>query len=98
MEDLKEMSAQMMKFQMESQQKIWGKTPTPGRKRRKNLKTRKNNDCSSLNCKNNKKHFFSSQSNNQRSDSTTIFTQNAMWIALEKFSYALDENKSYEAY
>ena len=38
MEDLKEMFAQIMKFQMESQQK----------------KTRKTNNGSSLNCKNNK--------------------------------------------
>ena len=64
MKDRKEMFAQMMKFQMESQQKKknfkWGKTPsTSERKRRKNLKkTRKNNNGSSLNCKNNKKHFL----------------------------------------
>ena len=42
MEDLKEMFVQMMKFQMESQQKKkWGKTLwTSKRKRRKNLKKR----------------------------------------------------------
>ena len=38
MEDLNEMFAQMMTFQMESQQN-WGKTPTTSEiKRRKNLK------------------------------------------------------------
>ena len=44
MEDLKEMFAQMMKFQMESQQK-----------------TGENNNGSSLNYKNNKKHFLKVQ-------------------------------------
>ena len=43
MEHLKEMFAQMMKFQMESHKK---------------KKMRKNNKGSSLNCKNDKKHFL----------------------------------------
>ena len=35
--------------------------------------------------------LFKSLSNNKPTDSTTIFTQNAVWIALETFSYAPDE-------
>ena len=62
-------------------------------RKRNKKKTRKNNNGSSLNCKNNKKHFFKSLSNNQPTDSATIFTQNAEWNALETFSYALDEDK-----
>ena len=60
MEDLKEMFAQMMKFQMESQQKKRRKNSVNFRKKTKkeSLKTRKNNNGSSLNCKNNKKHFL----------------------------------------
>ena len=36
MEDLKEMFATMMKFQMESQQKKWGKTPSTSERILKN--------------------------------------------------------------
>ena len=42
--------------------------------------------------------LFKSLSNNQPTDSTTIFTQNAVWNALETFSYAPDEDKTFEAY
>ena len=42
--------------------------------------------------------LFKSLSNNQPTDSTTIFTQNAVWKALETFSYAADEDKTFEAY
>ena len=42
--------------------------------------------------------LFKSLSNNQPTDSTTIFTQNAVWNALKTFSYAPDENKTFEAY
>ena len=42
--------------------------------------------------------LFKSLSNNQPKDSTTIFTQNAVWNALETFSYALDEDKTFEAH
>ena len=34
----------------------------------------------------------------QPTDSTTIFTQNAAWNALETFYYAPDEDKPFEAY
>ena len=42
--------------------------------------------------------LFKSLSNNQPTDSTIIFIQNAVWNALETFSYALDEDKTFEAY
>ena len=42
--------------------------------------------------------LLKSLSNNQPTDSTTIFTQNAVWNALETFSYAPDEDKTFEAY
>ena len=42
--------------------------------------------------------LFKSLSDNQPTDSTTIFTQNAVWNALETFSYAPDEDKTFEAY
>ena len=119
MEDLKEMFAQMMKFQMKSQQKKkkkkWGKTPsTSERKRRKNLKSeekqqlQKENEERILTNEEKQQRFFlelqkqqealfKSLSNNQPTDCTTIFTQNAVWNALETFSYAPDD-KNFEAY
>ena len=42
--------------------------------------------------------LFKSLSNNQPIDSTTIFTQNAVWNVLETFSYAPDEEETFEAY
>ena len=42
--------------------------------------------------------LFKSLSNNQPTDSTTIFTQNVLWNALEIFSYSPDEDKIFEAY
>ena len=42
--------------------------------------------------------LFKSLSNNQPTESTTIFTQNAVWNALKTFSYASDEDKAFEAY
>ena len=42
--------------------------------------------------------LFKSLRNNQPTDRTTIFTQNAMWNALETFSYPPDEDKTFEAY
>ena len=42
--------------------------------------------------------LFKSLSNNQPTDSTTIFTQSAVWNALETFSYVPDEDKTFEAY
>ena len=42
--------------------------------------------------------IFKSLSKNQPTDSTTIFTQNAVWNALETFSYASEEDKTFEAY
>ena len=59
---------------------------------------RKNNNGSSLNYKNNKKHFFKSLSNNQPTDSTAVFTQNAVWNAVETFIYVPNADKTFEAY
>ena len=42
--------------------------------------------------------LFKSLSNNQPTNITTIFSQNAVWNALETFSYAPDEDKTFEAY
>ena len=42
--------------------------------------------------------LFKSLSYNQPTDSTSIFTQNTVWNALETFSYASDEDKTFEAY
>ncbi len=81
MEDLKEMFAQMMNFQMESQQK------NEEKQQRFFLELQKQQEA-----------LFKSLSNNQPTDSTTIFTQNAVWNAFETFSYAPDEDKTFEAY
>ena len=40
--------------------------------------------------------LFKSLSNNQPTDRTTVFTQNAVWNALETYSYAPDEDKTSE--
>ena len=42
--------------------------------------------------------LFKSLNNNQPTDRTTIFTQNAVWNAYETFFYAPDEDKTFEAY
>ena len=42
--------------------------------------------------------LFNCRSNNQPTDSTTIFTQKAVWTAVETFSYAPDQDKTFEAY
>ena len=81
MEDLKEMFAQMMKFQTESQQK------NEEKQQRFFLELQKQQEA-----------LFKSLSNNQRRDSSTIFSQNAVGNALETFSYAPDEDKTVEAY
>ena len=77
MEDLKEMFAQMMKFQMESQRKKEEK------QQRFFLEFQKQQEA-----------LFESLSNNHPTDSTTIFTLNAVWNALETFSYAPDEDNT----
>ena len=45
-----------------------------------------------------REELFKSLSNNKPTNSTTILTQNAVWNALETFSYAPDENKTFETY
>ena len=93
------MFAQMMKFQMESQQK----------NEEKLLQLQKENEERILKNEEKQRRFFielqkqqealfKSLSNNQPTDSTTIFTQNAAWNARETFSYAPDEDKTFEEY
>ena len=85
------MFAQMMKFQMESQQKM--------RKNSINFwKNLKKQQRFFLELQKQQEAFFKSLSNNQPTDSTTIFTENAVWKALETFSYAPDEDTTFEAY
>ena len=77
-----------------------GKTTTTSeRKRRKNLK--KNEEKQQrffLELQKQQEALFKSLSNNQPTDSTSIFTQNAVWNALETLSYASDEDKAIEVY
>ena len=76
-----------------------GETTTSERKRRKNLKKKRGKTPTIfLELLKQQEALFKSLSNNQPTDSTTIFTQNAMWNALETFSYTPDEDKTFEAY
>ena len=68
MEKLKEMFAEIMKFQMESPQK------NEEKQQRFFLELQKQQEA-----------LFKSLSKNQPIDSSTIFTQNAVWNALETF-------------
>ena len=99
MEDFKEMFAQMMKFQMESQQKNEEKFLQLQKENEERiLKTEEKQKRFFLELQKQQEALFKSQSNNQLIDSTTIFTQNAVWNALETFSYAPDEDKTSWAY
>ena len=73
-------------------------TTTLERKRRKNLKNEEKQQQFFLELQKRQDVLFTSLSNNQPTDSTTIFTQNAVWNALETFSYAPDEDKTFETY
>ena len=98
MEDLKEMFAQMKKLQMVSQQKNEEKLFNFRRKRRKNLKKRGKTTTFLPWIAKQQEARFKSLSNNQPTDSKTIFTQNTVWNALETFSYVPDEDKTAESY
>ena len=99
MEDLKEMFAQMMKFQMESQQKNEEKLLQLQRENEERiLKNEEKQQGFFLELQKQQEALFKSVSNNQPTDSTTIFTQNAVWNALETYSYASDEDKTFEVY
>ena len=99
MEDLKEMFAQMMKFQMESQQKNEEKLLQLQKvNEEKILKNKEKQQRFFLELQKQQETLFKSLSNNQPTDGTSIFTQNAVWNALETFSYAPDEDKTFEAY
>ena len=93
MEDLKEMFAQMMKFQMEPQQKNEEKLLQLQKENEKRiLKDEEKQQRYFLELQKQQEGLFKSLSNNQPTDSTIIFTRNAVWNALETFSYAPDED------
>ena len=102
MEDLKEMFAQMMKFQMEYQQKKKKNEEKLLQLQKENeeriLKNEEKQQRFFLDLQKQQEALFKSLSNNQPTDSTTIFTPNAVWNALATFSYAPDEDKTFEAY
>ena len=99
MEDLKEMFAQMMKFQMESQQKNEEKLLQLLKENEEGiLKNEEKQQRFFLELQKQQETLFKSLSNNQPTDSTTIFPQNAVWNTLEPFSYAPDKDKTFEAY
>ena len=104
MEDLKEMFAQMMTFQMEFQQKYEEKLlqlQKENEERIQKKKKKKNEEKQQrffFELLKQQEALFKSLNNNQPTDCTTIFSQNAVWNALETFSYAPVENKSFEAY
>ena len=79
MEVLKEIFAHMMKFQMESQQKNEEKfLQLQKEKKDRILKNEEKQHRSFLELQKQHKALFKSLSNNQRTDSTSIFTQNAV--------------------
>ena len=78
MEDLKEMFAQMMKFQKEYQQKN-------EENEERILKNEEKQHRLFLELQKQPEAFFKSLSNNQPTDRTTIFTQNGVQNALEIF-------------
>ena len=88
------MFAQMMKFQMESQKE----------NEEKLLQVQKENEKIILKnevffeLQKQQEVLFKSLSNYQPTNRTTIFSQNAVWNALETFSYAPNEDKTFEAY
>ena len=99
MEDYKEIFAQMMKFQMESQQKNEEKLVQLQKENEERiLKNNEKQQQFFLELQKQQEALFKSLSNNQpTTNSTTIFTQNAVWNALKTFSYAPDEDKIFEA-
>ena len=88
-----------MKFQMESQPKNEKKLLQLQKENEERiLKNKERTQLFFLELQKQQEALFKSLSNNQPTDSTTIFTQNAVWNALETFSYAPDEDKTFEAY
>ena len=99
MEDLKEIFAQMIKFQMGSQQKNQEKLHQLQKENEKRiLKNEEKQQWFFLELQKQQEALFKSLSNNQPIDSTIIFSQNTVWNALETFSYTPDEDKTFEAY
>ena len=89
----------MIKLQMESQQKNKEKLLQLQKENEERiLKSEEKRQRFFLELQKQQETLFKSLSNNQPTDSTTIFTQNAVWNALETFSYAPDEDKTFEAY
>ena len=110
MEDLNEMFAQMIKFQMESQQKNEEKLLQLQQKNEERLfqllqgnkeKEQENEEKQQrffLELQKQEEARFKCLNNNQPPDSTAVFTQNAVWNAVETSIYVPDEDKTFEAY
>ena len=99
MEDPKEMFAQMMRFQMESQQKSEERLfqLLQGYKE-KEQENEEKQQWFFLELQKQQEALFKSLSNNQPTDSTAVFTQNAVQNAVETFIYTPDEDKTFKAY
>ena len=89
------MFAQMMKSQMESQQNL---IQLQKENEERILKNEEKQQRFFLELQKQQEALFKSLSNNQPTDRTTIFTQNAVWNVLVTFSYAPDEDKTVETY
>ena len=104
------MFAQMMRFQRESQQKNEEKLLQLQKENEERLfqllqgnkeKEQENEEKQQrffLELQKQQETLFKSLSNNQPTDSTAVFIQNAVWNAVETFIYAPDEDKTFEAY
>ena len=109
MEDLKEMFAQMMRFQMESQQKNEEKLLQLQKENEERLfqllqgnkeKEQENEEKQRffLELQKQQEALFKSLSNNQPTEGTAVFTQNAVWNAVKTFIYTPNEDKTFEEY
>ena len=98
MEELKEMFAQMMRFQMESQQKNKRLFQLLQGNKEKERENKEKEQLFFLELQKQEEALFKSLSNNQHIDSTAVFTQNAVWNAVKTFIYAPDKDKTFEAY
>ena len=89
MEDLKETFAQMMRFQMEFQQKNERLFQLLQGNNEKEQENDEKQQRFFLELQKQQEALFKSRSNNQPTDSTVVFTQNAVWNAVETFIYQM---------
>ena len=93
----------LLQLQKENKERILkkrGKATTTSEKKNEEriLKNKEKQQWFFLELQKQQEVLFKSLSNKQPTDSTTICTQNAVWNALKTFSYAPDEDKTFEAY